>query len=63
MDESKEYSLLLAELLIKVGAIEKIILTKGLCTETELADQIKAIQEQVIKFLQEKFGTQSTPEN
>lgn len=63
MDDNKEISLTLAEVLIKVGAIEKILLTKQICTETELADQVKLIQEQVIKFVQEKFGNQTQNQN
>jgi hypothetical protein len=62
-DQNKEHELLLAELLIKVGALERILITKNLCTEAELTEQVKLIQDQVIKFLQEKFGTQISPQN
>lgn len=49
-----EINLLMSELLIRVGAIERLIVAKGVCTVEDLNAEIKSISESVIKLLESK---------
>ena len=49
-----EQNLMIAELLIRVGALEKIIINKKICSVDELNAEVKAISDGVIKLLESK---------
>jgi len=51
---NKEMDLLVADLILRVNAIEKILINKKLCTADDLVKEIKEISQSVIKFLEEK---------
>jgi hypothetical protein len=51
---NKEVDLLIADLIIRVNAIEHILISKNVCTADDLLKQVKKISESVVKFLQQK---------
>lgn len=53
-NRQKEQDLLVADLIIRVSAMEKVLINKNLCTADDLVKEIRTISEGVVKFLQNK---------
>jgi hypothetical protein len=52
----KEHELVLAELIIKVAALEKLLITKGITSSEEYTKIMKNMSEEVIKYVSNKTG-------
>jgi hypothetical protein len=53
-NKQKEQDLLVADLIIRVSALERVLVNKNILTSDDLVKEIKVISEGVIKFLQNK---------
>jgi hypothetical protein len=51
---NKEIDLLIADLIIRVSALERVMVNKNVCSSDDLTKEIKEISEGVIKFLEQK---------
>jgi len=53
-NSQRDSDLLIADLILRVNAIEKILINKNVCTADDLIKEIKEISKNVIKFLEQK---------
>ncbi len=51
---NKEMDLLIADLILRVNAIEKILINKNVCTPDDLVKEVRQLSQEVIKFLEQK---------
>lgn len=55
INEMKEQDLILAELITKIAAIEKLLIKANVITSSELTLMMKEISEEVLKHIQNKI--------
>jgi len=53
----KEQELLLAEIIVKVNAIERLLIKSGTFTADQLIGEMKKISEEVLNFIKANPGT------
>jgi len=56
---NKEIDLLVADLIIRVSALERVLVNKNICSSDDLVKEIKEISEGVIKFLEQKQASET----
>jgi hypothetical protein len=53
-NNQRDRDLLVADLIIRVSALEKVLVNKNILTADDLIKEVKEVSEGVIKFLQQK---------